>query len=61
LNWYQFDYIIMNSDDRPVKFNPTGQYDLNFIDWNNEWNVISNRYDFANPEMSINKLKVINK
>lgn len=21
----------------PVKFNPTGKYNLNFIDWDNEW------------------------
>ncbi|MCQ2818009.1 MAG: hypothetical protein MJ252_12155 [archaeon] len=23
--------------DRPIKFNPNGKYNLDFIDWNNEW------------------------
>lgn len=26
--------------DRPVKFNPTGKYNLNFIDWQNEYEAI---------------------
>ena len=24
-------------EDQPVKFNPSGKYNLNFIDWDNEW------------------------
>ena len=26
--------------DRPIKFNPTGQYNLNFVDWTNEFERI---------------------
>ena len=26
--------------DRPIKFNPTGQYNLNFVDWINEFERI---------------------
>ena len=29
--------------DEPIKFNPTGKYNLNFIDWNNEWERIIDR------------------
>ena len=24
-------------DNRPIKFNKSGKYNLDFIDWNNEW------------------------
>lgn len=24
-------------DNRPIKFNPSGKYNMDFIDWNNEW------------------------
>ena len=24
-------------DSRPIKFNKSGKYNLDFIDWNNEW------------------------
>lgn len=27
--------------DKPIKFNPTGKYNLNFIDWQNEWENIA--------------------
>ena len=27
-------------DDMPIKVNKTGQYNLNFIDWNNEWEAV---------------------
>ena len=36
--------------DRPIKFNPKGQYNLNFIDWQNEYqNIIDCNYDSENP------------
>lgn len=36
--------------DRPIKFNPNGKYNLNFIDWNNEWeNIADADYDEENP------------
>ena len=28
---------VQSQDNRPIRLNPTGQYNLNFIDWNNEW------------------------
>ena len=32
--------------DRPIKYNPKGQYNLNFIDWQNEWqNIADADYD----------------
>lgn len=31
----------MSRDDRPIKFNPKGKYNVNFIDWNNEWERVS--------------------
>ena len=31
------------SQDTPIKVNPTGQYNLNFIDWDNEWEAILDR------------------
>ena len=32
------NYNLINSmDSRPVKFNKSGKYNLDFIDWNNEW------------------------
>mmetsp|Transcript_26271 Transcript_26271/g.27348 ORF Transcript_26271/g.27348 Transcript_26271/m.27348 type:complete len:156 (+) Transcript_26271:2-469(+) len=30
-----------NHDDRPIKHNPKGKYNMNFIDWNNEWERVS--------------------
>jgi hypothetical protein len=29
----------------PVKLNPTGKYNLNFIDWDNEWERV---FEYAN-------------
>ena len=31
---------VVCSEDRPVKMNPTGKYNLNFIDWNNEYESV---------------------
>ena len=31
------------TDDTPIKVNPSGQYNLNWIDWNNEWDRIMDR------------------
>ena len=28
------------AEDRPIKLNPTGQYNLNFIDWENEFDAV---------------------
>ena len=33
----------MISQDTPIKVNPTGQYNLNFIDWDNEWETVLDR------------------
>lgn len=40
--------------DRPIKFNPKGKYNLNFIDWQNQWqNVVDAQYDGTQaPEKS---------
>ena len=27
-------------NDRPIKFNPTGKYNMDFIDWDNEYENI---------------------
>ena len=36
--------------DRPIKFNPNGKYNLNFIDWQNEHEaIIDCEYDGENP------------
>ena len=32
----------MEGNDRPIKFNPTGKYNLDFIDWDNEYENIGN-------------------
>ena len=39
------------TQDTPIKVNPTGQYNLNFIDWNNEWEAILDRdqNSYASP------------
>jgi len=39
------------SQDTPIRVNPTGQYNLNFIDWNNEWEAILERdpYTYESP------------
>ena len=31
------------TDDTPIKVNPSGKYNLNWIDWNNEWDRIMDR------------------
>ena len=31
------------SQDTPIRVNPSGQYNLNFIDWNNEWEAVMDR------------------
>ena len=33
----------MITDDTPIKVNPSGKYNLNWIDWNNEWDRIMDR------------------
>lgn len=30
----------MTGNDVPIKINKTGKYNLNFIDWNNEWESV---------------------
>ena len=30
----------MEGNDRPIKFNPTGKYNLDFIDWQGEYENI---------------------
>ena len=40
-------------EDRPIKFNPTGQYTLNFIDFRNEWDTILDRTNNDNYESPI--------
>jgi hypothetical protein len=30
----------MEGNNRPIKFNPTGKYNLDFIDWENEYEAI---------------------
>ena len=40
----------MSGNDRPIKMNPTGKYNLNFIDWNNEYDrIASSNYNW-NPD-----------
>jgi E3 ubiquitin-protein ligase RNF181 len=36
----------------PVKLNPTGQYNLNFIDWDNEWERVFEYQSLNNPNIS---------
>ena len=31
---------VNTGNDRPIKFNPTGKYNLNFIDWQNEFDAV---------------------
>ncbi len=31
---------VVTGNDVPIKVNKTGQYNLNFIDWNNEWEAV---------------------
>jgi hypothetical protein len=42
------------SQDRPIKFNPKGKYNLDFIDYQNEYErIIDSGYDYENqPETS---------
>ena len=28
---------VQSQNERPIKFNPTGKYDMDFIDWENEY------------------------
>jgi len=30
----------MEGNNRPIKFNPNGKYNLDFIDWDNEYEAI---------------------
>ena len=41
---------VLSQDHRAIQMNPTGRYDLSFIDWNGEWeNVFYNmHYYFIN-------------
>ena len=34
----------MSGNDRPIKMNPTGKYNLNFIDWQNEFDRVYGSY-----------------
>ena len=36
------------TQDTPIKVNPTGQYNLNFIDWDNEWETVLDRNENDN-------------
>jgi hypothetical protein len=37
------------SQDRPIKLNPTGKYNLDFIDYQNEYErIIESQYDYEN-------------
>ena len=36
----------------PVKLNPTGQYNLNFIDWDNEWERVFEYQSLNNPNIT---------
>ena len=31
------------TEDTPIRVNPNGQYNLNFIDWDNEWEQVMDR------------------
>ena len=37
----------------PIKMNPTGKYNLNFIDWQNEFDAVHERYDQGSGESPI--------
>ena len=41
----------MTNEDTPIRANPTGQYNLNFIDWDNEWESVYDRdpYKYESP------------
>lgn len=42
---------VKNADDRPINSKGGGQYNMNFIDWNNEWCAVYNKgYDMNNPD-----------
>ena len=41
----------------PVKMNPSGKYNLNFIDWDNEWERVfeyHNQNQYRNPSNTSN-------
>ncbi|KRX05189.1 hypothetical protein PPERSA_06823 [Pseudocohnilembus persalinus] len=39
-----------NPDDRPIKGNQTGKYNMDFIDWQNEYSNIYSNYDPNNQD-----------
>lgn len=43
-----------NADDRPIQ--SKGKYDMNFIDWDNEWNQV---YNVGFTNNNINQLRII--
>lgn len=47
-------------NDRPIKFNPNGKYNMDFIDWNNEWAAVYNngyRHDGTQDSIILYLLK----
>lgn len=38
---------VVITQDTPIKVNPSGKYNLNFIDWDNEWEAIMDRDQFS--------------
>ena len=43
-----------NADERPIQ--SKGKYDMNFIDWDNEWNQV---YNVGFTNNNINQLRII--
>lgn len=42
-------------EDRPIKGNSTGKYNMDFIDWNNEWCAVYNQKpDFSGSDPNSN-------
>lgn len=37
------------TQDTPISVNPTGKYNLNFIDWNNEFEAVMGRDHYESP------------
>ena len=35
-----------------MKLNPTGKYNLNFIDWENEWERVYDHFSYSNNNSS---------
>jgi hypothetical protein len=44
------NHIVPSQDNRPIQMNPNGEYDLNFIDWNNEWEAAHEAMDNAESD-----------